>query len=85
MMENKELEKLLEKLHAELEKVDHMDEDGMKLLRGIEKDINELLHQTDRDTLIGRLREAIEKFEVSHPTLTTMLSEISSILNIAGI
>lgn len=84
-MENKELEKLLEKLHAELEKVDHMDEDGMKLLRGIETDINELLHQTDRDTLIGRLREAIEKFEVSHPTLTTMLSEISSILNIAGI
>ena len=84
-MENKDLEKLLEKLHAELEKVDHMDEDGMKLLRGIEKDINELLHQTDRDTLIGRLREAIEKFEVSHPTLTTMLSEISSILNIAGI
>jgi len=84
-MENKELEKLLEKLHAELEKVDHMDEDGMKLLRGIEKDINELLHQTDRDTLVGRLREAIEKFEVSHPTLTTMLSEISSILNIAGI
>lgn len=84
-MENKELEKLLEKLHAELEKVDHVDEDGMKLLRGIEKDINELLHQTDRDTLVGRLREAIEKFEVSHPTLTTMLSEISSILNIAGI
>ncbi len=84
-MENKELEKLLENLHAELEKVDHMDEDGMKLLRGIETDINELLHQTDRDTLIGRLREAIEKFEVSHPTLTTMLSEISSILNIAGI
>ena len=84
-MENKELEKPLEKLHAELEKVDQMDEDGMKLLRGIEKDINELLHQTDRDTLIGRLREAIEKFEVSHPTLTTMLSEISSILNIAGI
>ena len=84
-MENKELEKLLEKLHAELEKVDHMDEDGMKLLRGIEKDINELLHQTDRDTLVGRLQEAIEKFEVSHPTLTTMLSEISSILNIAGI
>ena len=84
-MDNKELEKLLVKLHAELEKVDHMDEDGMKLLRGIEKDINELLHQTDRDTLIGRLREAIEKFEVSHPTLTTMLSEISSILNIAGI
>lgn len=84
-MENKELEKLLEKLHAELEKVDHVDEDGMKLLHGIEKDINELLHQTDRDTLVGRLREAIEKFEVSHPTLTTMLSEISSILNIAGI
>ena len=34
-MENKELEKLLEKLHAELEKVDSVDEEGMQLLRGI--------------------------------------------------
>ena len=84
-MENKELEKLLEKLHAELEKVDSVDENGMQLLRGIEQDISELLHQTDRDTMLGRLREAIQQFEVSHPTLTAMLSEISSILNIAGI
>ncbi len=84
-MENKELEKLLEKLHAELEKVDSVDEEGMQLLRGIEQDINELLNQTDRDTMLGRLREAIQQFEVSHPTLTAMLSEISSILNIAGI
>ena len=84
-MENKELEKLLEKLHAELEKVDSVDENGMQLLRGIEQDINELLNQTDRDTMLGRLREAIQQFEVSHPTLTAMLSEISSILNIAGI
>ena len=84
-MENKELEKLLEKLHAELEKVDSMDEKGLQLLRGIEQDINELLNQTDRDTMLGRLREAIQQFEVSHPTLTAMLSEISSILNIAGI
>ena len=84
-MENKELEKLLEKLHAELEKVDSVDENGVQLLRGIEQDINELLNQTDRDTMLGRLREAIQQFEVSHPTLTAMLSEISSILNIAGI
>ncbi len=84
-MENKELERLLEKLHAELEKVDSVDENGMQLLRGIEQDISELLHQTDRDTMLGRLREAIQQFEVSHPTLTAMLSEISSILNIAGI
>ena len=84
-MENKELEKLLEKLHAELEKVDSVDEEGMQLLRGIEQDINELLNQTDRDTMLGRLREVIQQFEVSHPTLTAMLSEISSILNIAGI
>ena len=84
-MENKELERLLEKLHAELEKVDSVDENGMQLLRGIEQDINELLNQTDRDTMLGRLREAIQQFEVSHPTLTAMLSEISSILNIAGI
>ncbi len=81
-MENKELEKLLEKLHAELENLESVDEKGLQLLRGIENDINELL---DRDSMAGRLREAIQQFEVSHPTLTAMLSEISSILNIAGI
>lgn len=84
-MENKELEKLLEKLHDELEDLDSVDEKGMELLRGIEKDISEFLHQTDRASLTERLRQAIGQFEVSHPTLTTMLSEISSILNIAGI
>ena len=84
-MENKELEKLLEKLHAELENMGSVDEKDMQLLRGIEKDINGVLHQADRAPLAGRLQEAIQQFEVSHPTLTTMLSEISSILNIAGI
>ena len=84
-MENKELERLLEKLHTELENMQSVDEKDMQLLRDIEQDINGLLHQSDRDTVLGRLNEAIQQFEVSHPTITAMLSEISSILNIAGI
>lgn len=66
-MENKELESLLEKLHAELENMESVDEKDMQLLRGIEKDINELLQQTDRTPIAGRLQEAIQQFEAFRP------------------
>ena len=84
-MNDHELEELLGKLHAELESMESVDEKDMQLLRGIEKDISELMQRADRDSVSQRLREAIEQFEVSHPTLTDMLSKISTILSNAGI
>jgi predicted translin family RNA/ssDNA-binding protein len=84
-MNNKELENLLEKLHAELDAADNLDEKGRQLLRDIEKDISEVLQRSDRGSVLERLREAIKQFEVSHPALTSMLSEISTILSNAGI
>ena len=84
-MNNHELERLLEKLHDEIEKVERVDETNIQLLRDLERDINDLLDRSDDASLLERLREGINRFEVSHPTLTAMLSEISNILNNAGI
>jgi hypothetical protein len=85
-MNNEELTQLLEKLHAELDGMENVDEKSRQLLTDLEKDINELLDRSGQDdTLLERLDEAVDEFEVKYPSLTTMLSEISRILNNAGI
>jgi uncharacterized protein YigA (DUF484 family) len=84
-MNNEELTQLLEKLHAELDGMENVDEKSRQLLNDLEKDINELLDRSDHDTLLERLDDAVDEFEVKYPSLTTMLSEISRILSNAGI
>lgn len=84
-MNNEELTQLLEKLHAELDGMEHVDEKRRRLLNELEKDINELLDRSDHETLLERLDDAVDEFQVTYPSLTTMLSEISKILSNAGI
>ena len=84
-MNNEELTQLLEKLHTELDGMENVDEKSRQLLNDLEKDINELLDRSDHDTLLERLDDAVDEFEVKYPSLTTMLSEISRILSNAGI
>lgn len=88
-MDDKQFDTLLEKVHAEIQGVEQMDEKGRELLEDLEKDIHDLLMREKgvqaSSPFLQLLQEAIEHFEVSHPTLTTMLSELSNILNNAGI
>ncbi|NOH02136.1 MAG: DUF4404 family protein [Chloroflexi bacterium] len=87
-MDNQHLDSLLEKVRAELQHLDHVDEEGRKLLQDLDGDIHALLSRTgETETLSirGRIQRAVEQFEVKYPTLTTLLSEISVILNNAGI
>ncbi len=84
-MKHQELEELLKKLHTEVDSIDSVDEENLKLLRDLEKDIDELLDRSDTSSIVERLRDAIKQFEVSYPRLTSMLSEISNILSNAGI
>ncbi len=84
-MDKQEFEKLLEKLHAEMDSVDSVDEKSLQLLRDLEKDIDELLSRSDNSSILERLRDSVREFEVSYPTITAMLSEISKILSNAGI
>jgi hypothetical protein len=90
-MPDENLRKLLEQLHDELERAESMDEKGDELLRHLNADIKDLLKRSGKgkgppdESVIERLEDAIDHFEVSHPTLTRMLSEMMTILSNAGI
>ena len=90
-MSDENLRKLLEQLHDELERVESMDEKGDELLRHLNTDIENLLKRSGKgkgqpdEPVLERLEDAIDHFEVTHPTLTTTLSEMMRILSNAGI
>lgn len=87
-MNDKKLDALLEQVHDELQKVDKVDADSLKLLQDLEQDVQALLEKTgalETPSILERMQKAVERFEVAHPTLTTLLSEVSAILSNAGI
>ena len=88
-MADNNLSKLLEQLHAELDHTEAVDDKGRELLRALNTDIEKLLERSESgesdDSLLERLQESIDHFEITHPALTSALSNIVSILNNAGI
>jgi CII-binding regulator of phage lambda lysogenization HflD len=89
-MNDQELTKLLEQLHSEIEKTAAVDEKGQELLNNLEMDIQKLLNRSQKEqappiSSINRMQDTINYFEASHPTLTTTLAEIMTILGNAGI
>jgi hypothetical protein len=91
-MNDQELCQLLEKLQGEIESTKSVDEKERELLHDLEADIRELLERCEtneqiqsRPLTIRRLEDAVEYMAVNHPTLTAMLSRMSTILNNAGI
>lgn len=90
-MSDENLRKLLEQLHDELERTESVDEKGDELLRHLNADIDNLLKRSGKgkrpanESMLERLQETIDYFEVTHPTLTTMLSEMMTILSNAGV
>jgi Domain of unknown function (DUF4404) len=91
-MNDDELRQLLEELHQKIEAMDSVDEKGRELLSHLSVDIRSLLERTGHEPQlrgtsreVGRLQEAIEHFEVSHPNLTAALSQLLNVLNNAGI
>lgn len=90
-MDDKKLRKLLEQIHSEMERTDKVDAKGRALLRDLGKDIDELLARTEgaplkpRPNFTQSLQAAIDHFEVSHPNLTTALSDLLTTLSNAGI
>lgn len=92
MTNQNNLRQLLEQLHNELEQTESMDERGRDMLRHLDGDIRDLLKrsggtaETDvAEPVLERLQDTIDHFEATHPTLTTVLSEMMTILSNAGI
>ncbi len=90
-MDDKKLRKLLEQLHAEIEKTDKVDDKGRVILQDLNKDISELLARTDgsalqpKPTFTRGLEDSVKHFEISHPALTMAISDLLTALNNAGI
>jgi hypothetical protein len=88
-MEDKELQKLLEQLHNEMERTDTIDEKGRELLEDLDTHIRNLLDRTAGEQIpasaVPNLEDAIAYLEVSHPTLTATLAKFMELLSGAGI
>ena len=84
---NEKLDELLEQVHAELQKVEKVDDESLKLLQELEQDVQSLLKKSDVETpsVLERMQKVVERFEVDHPALTTLISELSTVLSNAGI
>lgn len=87
-MTNQKIQELLEQLHDEIHKTDTLDENGRGMLEHLTADINALLASGDgkpEESLVERLQDSIDHFEIEHPSLTMALSEMMKILSNAGI
>ncbi len=91
-MDELELRELLERLHDEIEETHSLDDKGRDLLQHLDMDIRDLLDRLEMDgrppsdpSLLQSLEESIDHLEISHPTLTTLLSQVLTTLSNAGI
>jgi thiamine biosynthesis lipoprotein ApbE len=90
-MDDQELRKLIEQLHAEIQNTQSVDEKGQELLVHLDSDIRKLLAQTGgvatpvRPSTLQRLEESLDHFEVTHPTLTILLSKVLEAFSNVGI
>ncbi len=87
-MPKNKIREILEQLRGELEQVSPQDQKGRDLLENITADINSFLQDPNveaDESVLQRLQDTIDHFNIEHPTLTMALSEIMSILSNAGI
>ena len=82
---------MLGKLQDQIDQTRSEDEKGRALLRDLTADIKEHLEglakgeRRPKESFLQRLRDAIDHFAVTHPTLTLALSYALTILSTAGI
>jgi hypothetical protein len=90
-MSDKEMRTLLHHLDEEVKNTHTLDQKGIELLQDLDKDIQGLLERSEQGSielhpsLVKRLESALEHFEVTHPNLTTLISELLDSLSNAGI
>ncbi len=88
-MSREDLRKSLERLHSELDKLEGDNELARERLKHLVSDLEHQLENPDdaahRDTLIERLHDFIEQFEVKHPRVTGIANDIMVTLSNLGI
>lgn len=87
-MSNIEIQNLLAKLRAEIQKSE-LDAETQILVREFDSDIHELLHSSKAEietaSVLKRAKEFEADFETEHPTTVRILSEVIEVLSRMGI
>ncbi|MGB6044014.1 MAG: DUF4404 family protein [Pirellulales bacterium] len=94
--EREKLNKTIQQLHTELASIENVDEEVQALLQSAVDEIQQAIQQPDpasppdttaddSSTISGRLSEAAQHFEESHPTLTGIIGSVIDSLSRMGI
>jgi hypothetical protein len=90
-MDDPKLREQLEQLQAEIRQSHSVDEEGKALLQDLDADIHALLARSEGEAVevqpstVDRLQDSLTYFEVSHPSLTALISKLLETLSNAGI
>ena len=81
------LEALHRQIHTELDTIENIDDDKRRMLEHLLADIAGALERAEQQepSLLSRLDEAVEEFQVSHPDLTTAIGQVLDSLSRSGI
>jgi outer membrane PBP1 activator LpoA protein len=88
-----ELQKLLRELSEKLAEIPAVEDSTENSLELLKQDVDRALHrlehsqsgELDRESLRARLRETIDRFEATHPTLTAVMNNIFNTLSGSGV
>ena len=89
--QNRQLREQLEQLDAHLKRTKSVDEAGRTILHMLQQDVQDLLARSSEGASVQehpiavRLRQAIQHFEVTHPTLVASLEQVVNTLSTMGI
>jgi hypothetical protein len=90
-MPQEDLKRTLQSLHAELSQHPSLDPESRDLLTRLAEDIDDVLHPAapppdpEQDSLIDRVTDARQTFEVTHPRLAAIIGRIADGLAQLGI
>lgn len=89
--EDPQLRARLEQLDEEIQRTVSVDEEGRRILRRVQQDVQDLLARSGEAPsphslpVTERLRQGIEHFEVTHPVLAGLMEDVVNALSAMGI
>ena len=89
--QNRQLREQLEQLDADLKRTKSVDEAGRTILHMLQQDVQDLLARSGEGAgvqehpIAVRLRQAIQHFQVTHPTLVASMEQMVNTLSTMGI
>ncbi|PYQ10860.1 MAG: hypothetical protein DMH00_09785 [Acidobacteria bacterium] len=89
--QNRRLREQLERLAADLKRAKSVDEVGRTILHELQQDVQDLLTRSgevsglQEHPIAARLRQGIQHFEMTHPTLVALMEQLVNTLSAMGI